>query len=328
MSLDDAVLTYLLHIRVEKGLSRKTRFGSAAWIHRFQRWLAASGYAHAVIDVFCEPVLRRFLLHLTDLKLRPRTIHGAFYPLRMLGDFLVERKLATDNPVRRITLPKKDAAVRKVTSDEEIQKLMAASERLPNLQEVVMARALLAVLVFAGLRRQELLDLRVGDIDLDDRSILVRAGKGSKSRKVFVCRECHAALKEWIVLRPECEHDYLWVRNARHRAAHGILRNLIRNLKAIAGLASANHIQPHSLRHAAATRLLRNGANLRDIQCFLGHSNITTTSIYLHSDEESLRKAAELGSLSAAPPLVDQINTARRLTNDRWRRVSVARGRA
>jgi integrase len=80
------------------------------------------------------------------------------------------------------------------------------------------------------------------------------------------------------------------------------LQTLLAQVRAVAGLKEAAHIQPHSLRHAAATRLLRNGANLRDIQAFLGHSDLTTTAVYLHSDEESQRKMAELGALQPAAP--------------------------
>jgi site-specific recombinase XerD len=75
------------------------------------------------------------------------------------------------------------------------------------------------------------------------------------------------------------------------------LHNLIEALKATAGLRDHANILPHSLRHACATRLMRNGADIRSIQAFLGHSQMTTTAQYLHTDEERLRDISELASM-------------------------------
>src|SRR5207248_3156001 len=75
--------------------------------------------------------------------------------------------------------------------------------------------------------------------------------------------------------------------------------------KAIAGFKGDPRIQPHSIRHAAATRLMRNGADIRSIQAWLGHSQLQTTAIYLHTDEEQVRKIAPLAGLrppQAEPP--------------------------
>jgi integrase len=199
-------------------------------------------------------------------------------------------------------MPKKDAAQRVITSDAEIAKLMEACERQADERQVALSRALLSVLVYGGLRRQEALDLRLGDVDLEDRSILIRSGKGRKSRKLYPCPECMVAIREWLALRGECTHDWLWAYDKGRRVHHGALHSILQEIKAVAGLKTAKHILPHSLRHAAATRLLRNGANLRDIQTFLGHSSVTVTAVYLHSDEESQRKIATLGSLQQHTP--------------------------
>ena len=288
MSIEDVITEYLLYIRHERGLARRTCQVYTSWLHHFQGFLAECQYPDPALDLFCTPVLRRYLYALSERKLRPRSIRSAFNPIRGLGAFLVERGYLTTDPARAVLLPKKDAAHRVVTTDAEISRLLDACERMPTERQVALARGLISVLVYGGLRRQELLDLQLKDVNMTDKSILIRSGKGSKSRKIYPCTECLSALREWLSLRGECQHDWLWAYDRGRRVHHNALQSLLIQIKAIAGLKSASHIQPHSLRHAAATRLLRNGANLRDIQAFLGHSDIVTTAAYLHSDEESL----------------------------------------
>jgi site-specific recombinase XerD len=231
---------------------------------------------------------------------RPRTVRSAFNPIRGLGEYLVQQGVLTENPSLKVTMPKKDAAIRRVVTDEEVTQLLEACERQRSDKQVALSRALLSVLVYGGLRRQELLDLHLSDVNLEEGSILVRSGKGSKSRKVFVYRECRDAVREWLNFRPaQTDHDYLWAYDRTRRISEDGLREVVETVKAIAGLRSHKDIVPHSLRHNCATRLMKNGADVRSIQAFLGHSSINTTQMYLHVSEEQLRGIADLGALSS-----------------------------
>lgn len=203
-----------------------------------------------------------------------------------------------ENSAKKVLLPKKDAAVRRLVSDDEVVRLLEACERLPTPKEIALAHAMISVLVYAGLRRQELLDLHVSDVNVNEGALLVRSGKGSKSRRVFLCCACRDALREWIAVRQkDCRHDYLWAHDRSRRIAEDGIANLLKRLKSIAGLREHDNIQPHSLRHNCATRLMKNGASLSGIQSFLGHTNVSTTQIYLHVDEEQLRSIAELTAI-------------------------------
>jgi site-specific recombinase XerD len=153
------------------------------------------------------------------------------------------------------------------------------------------------VLCFAGLRRAECLALKLDDVNLAKSCIIVRQGKGQKSRTVYPYAACMEALREWLALRPQANHDYLFPFDKKRRICNQGLARLLEDIKAIAGLADHDNVKPHSLRHNCATRLLRNGADMRTIQAFLGHSHLSTTSIYLHTDETRLREVASLGGL-------------------------------
>src|SRR5207248_1788657 len=103
---------------------------------------------------------------------------------------------------------------------------------------------------------------------------------------------------EWLALRQtrKTRHGYLFVREGGRRVGDKTLSTSLEEIKAIAGLKGDPRIRPHSIRHAAATRLLRNGADIRSIQTWLGHSDLKTTAIYLHSDEQQIRAVAHLAA--------------------------------
>jgi|SRR5579884_280277 len=303
MLLADVIQDYLSFIKNERGLSFNTHKGYQTSLRYLCRWLQENGYPEPGIDTFTTLTLRRFLYALVGRSCRPRTIHGYFHSIKGLGEFLIAQGVLTENPAKALTLPKKDAAQRKMVTDEEIAQLLQACERQRNPRQVAFSRAILAVLVYGGLRRQELLDLKLEDVCLKEQSILIRRGKGSKSRRIYICQDCVDALQEWLALRPkDCKHNYLFAFDKNRRIHRNGLHTLVEELKAVAGLRDNKNIVPHSLRHACATRLLRNGADLRSIQAFLGHSQLQTTAIYLHTSEEQLRNIAHLSALIPQRP--------------------------
>lgn len=298
MLLTDAASQYLSHIRYELGYSDRTLLTYRSWLRHYARWVGDQGHADPTVAQISLPLLRRFLVYLTDTrKQKPKSIHSAFHPIRGLCTYLVEQGVLADDPSRNLKLPKKNPPARKMVTDEEVEMILDACDRLATPREVAMARAVFSVLAYAGLRRAELCDLKLDDFSAADASITVRHGKGGKRRKVYPNKACIDAVSEWLTARGECDHEWLWAYNRKWRMAYGALGSLFTRVKAIAGLRHARHIQPHSFRHGCATRLMLNGANLLDIKDHLGHANIETTARYLHSDEMSLRRLAEYGGL-------------------------------
>ena len=298
MKLTDAIADYLGHIRHERGLSKITCLHYQCWLRHFTDWLTDNGYPDADLSAFTLPVLRRYQYHKSTNGARPRTVHSAFHSLRGLGEFLVANGALEENPARQVTLPKKDAAQRLTVTDADVSALFQACERVRTARQTALSRAVLSVLAYGGLRRSEICDLRLGDVNLADKSLLVRSGKGGKSRKVFVCSDAVNALREWLAVREkDCQGDWLFMYDRARRLHHQSIATLIESLKAAAGLRDNQAVKPHGLRHWCATNLLRNGANLRDVQQFLGHSDLMTTCRYLHSSEEQLRNISELTAL-------------------------------
>ncbi len=295
----DAAKDYLNCIRYERGLSSRTCEMYASWLHHYEKWLKENGSQQPTLSEFSTPVLRRFLYTLSARKYRPRTIRGVFYPLRGLGDFLVENGVLDKNPVRALAMPKNDAAERPLVSTEEIAALLDAIERQHNPRQTALSRGLLSTLIFTGIRAGELLDLEVSHVSISEGTLLVAHGKGEKSRQLFPPPECLSALSEWLRIREkECTHPYLWAEDRGRRVGYEGLRRILEEVKSIAGLRGRDNIKCHSLRHAFATRLMTHGAGIKAIQAALGHSDAQTTFRYLHLEEQQIRVMASLASLS------------------------------
>lgn len=301
MQLSDAVTDYLRACRIEKGLQKTTEKCYQAALHHFHEWLTENGYPSPGLDAFTLPTLRRFLYHLAGRELRPRTIRGYFHALRGLGAFLVDVGAIATNPAVSVTLPKLDPAVRKSVSDEEARQLLDACERLHGERRIALARAILGVFTYCGLRRSELMDLKMEDVDLKDKTITVRHGKGNKYRRFHFCDDMATAFREYLALRGQCQSDWLFMFDRVRRVHERGMKALFEQVKAIAGLRDATHVMPHGLRHGFATRLLRAGVDLRTIQSILGHSSLAVTAAYLHTDEERLREVAPMMGLGPKP---------------------------
>lgn len=303
MLLSEIIADYYRHIRYGVGLATRTCECYGTRLRKYERWLATQpGIESPTLSDFTTETLRKFVYHLAAAKQRPRTIRGTVAPLRSLGEYLVEQGALLENPALAVKLPKLDAAKRELVTDEEVRGLLAACGRYADPARRRLAGAIVSVLVYGALRRQECLDLRVSDVRFADKSLLVQQGKGSKSRAVYPHEDCLEAVRLWLAYRPkDCAHDYLFALDKARRVGHGALTTLLREVKAMAGYEDHENIQPHSLRHNCATRLHRAGADLPSIQGLLGHADLTTTAVYLHADEQQLRGLARLGGLEKKP---------------------------
>lgn len=297
MILEDCVRDYHAYLKHEQGAAPQTAEQYQSWLRYLLRWMAANGYPTPTVVDFNTTVLRRFLYHLSGEKdYRPRTVRGAFCPAKGLAKFLVRNGVLAEDPTATIQMPKKDAAIRDTVSDADVRALLDAAERQRNPKQVALARCVLSLLVYGALRRQELLDLHIADVDTTENAVLVRSGKGRKSRRVFVPASVSVAVKEWLAYRPQNPQPWLLAFDARRRIHERGLATLLDELAATAGL-RGQVIRSHMLRHWRASDLMKSGADLHSIMVFLGHTDIRTTQQYLHADEEKCRGLAAISTL-------------------------------
>ncbi|MDX8533737.1 site-specific tyrosine recombinase XerD [Mesorhizobium sp. VK25A] len=218
--------------------------------------------------------------------------------IRQFFKFLYAEGLRGDDPTGTLDSPRKGRPLPKTMSEAETGRLLdraaqEAAETGPDGDRLAALRlhALVEVLYATGLRVSELVGLPVTVALRDDRFFMVR-GKGDKERMVPLSAKAHAAMRAWLAARAErpafAESPFLFP--ASSDSGHLSRQVFARDLKGLAarsGIAAAK-ISPHVLRHAFASHLLQNGADLRAVQQLLGHADISTTQIYTHVLEERL----------------------------------------
>ena len=218
--------------------------------------------------------------------------------LRQFFKFLYAENLRSDDPTGTLDSPRKDRSLPKTMAEAETGRLLdrAALEAAEagNTGDTVAARrmhALVEVLYATGLRVSELVSLPVTVAQRDERFFVVR-GKGNKERMVPLSPKAREAMRAWLVERDgnPALSDGPYLFPSPSESGYLPRQVFARDLKALAaraGIASAK-VSPHVLRHAFASHLLQNGADLRAVQQLLGHADISTTQIYTHVLEERL----------------------------------------
>ena len=217
--------------------------------------------------------------------------------LRQFYKFLYAEGLRTDDPTGTLDSPRKDRSLPKIMSEAETGRLLdrAAEEAARGEQAGRYAarrlHALVELLYATGLRVSELVSLPVSVALRDDRFFVVR-GKGDKERMVPLSEKARKATRTWLVERDrDPRHaESGWLFPASSESGYlprQVFARELKGLAARAGIAAAK-VSPHVLRHAFASHLLQNGADLRAVQQLLGHADISTTQIYTHVLEERL----------------------------------------
>lgn len=216
--------------------------------------------------------------------------------LRQFYKFLYAEGLRKDDPTGTIDAPKKPRPLPKILSEADAGRLLDRAEReaaddTADRSSALRLHALVEVLYATGLRVSELVALPV-KVALRDERFFVVVGKGRKERMVPLSAKARAAMKAWLTARAETPRFAAspWLFPSPSESGHvprQVFGRELKSLAARAGVAAAK-VSPHVLRHAFASHLLQNGADLRAVQQLLGHADISTTQIYTHVLEERL----------------------------------------
>jgi integrase/recombinase XerD len=243
--------------------------------------------------------IRAFLTDLSGRGFSAATIARRLSAVRQLTRFLYAEGHRTDDPGAVLEGPKRGTTVPKTLSVKDVDRLLAVAAKgiedtgRPMGERLRAARlsCLLEVAYATGLRVSELVSLPASAARNRTGALTV-TGKGRKERLVPLGETARAAMARWLVLREEAGlAGSKWLYPAGSAQGFITRQQVGRDLKAAAGAAglSAVDFSPHVLRHAFASHLLQNGADLRVVQTLLGHADISTTQIYTHVLEERLK---------------------------------------
>lgn len=289
--------SFLDMMSAERGGSENTLAAYRRDLTDYADFLAARGATVATVPT---AVIRDHLAALTGLGFKATTLARHLSAIRQFHKFLYAEGLRAEDPTSILEGPKQGRALPKVLSVDEVDGLLAAAREgiedatRPILQRLRAARmtALLETLYASGMRVSELVALKriAARPGLEVLSII---GKGNKERLVPLTDSAKRAMARYLDLLAEAGKDQAspWLFPSFGESGHLTRQHFALDLKQVAraaGIAPAR-VSPHVLRHAFASHLLQNGADLRSVQMMLGHADIATTQIYTHVLDERMK---------------------------------------
>lgn len=279
---------YVRYLRLERNLSPNT-------IEAYRNDLAHLEAFMMRNDLKLENVtleqLHTFAASLHEYGITPRSQARVLSGVRSFFRFLVLDGVVESDPTELLEWPSLPEHLPVVLSLEEIDRIEDSIDL--SKAEGARNRAIIEVLFSCGLRVSELVNMKLSDLYLEDRVLLVR-GKGNKERLVPVSNKAIADLKRWFFdrnlmkIKPG-EDDYVFLNRRGAHLTRTMILIMVKRQAEEAGIKKT--ISPHTFRHSFATALLQGGADLRSIQAMLGHEKIDTTLVYTHISNEQLRKA-------------------------------------
>lgn len=234
-------------------------------------------------------IVRNYLKILSDLKYNNSTIARKLSSLRSYFAYLLANKKIKNNIFNLINNPKKEKKLPNFLTYQEFEDLIFSIDN--NDIYAKRNKLILELLLASGLRVSELVNIKLEDIDINNKSIRV-VGKGSKERIVYFNLHTETSLKDYLdnsrsKLLKNKKSNYLFINNKSTKLTREGVFEIINKIATKANI--KHHLSPHVLRHTFATFLLNEGADIRSVQTLLGHESLSTTQIYTHITSDALK---------------------------------------
>ena len=295
LKMPDAIDGFLAMLAAERGAAKNTIEAYRRDLDGAQSVLERGGVT--LLDATTDD-LRDYLTVLDQSGLKASTAARKLAALRQFYRFLYGEGQRGDDPAQALSGPKQGRPLPKTLSIADVDRLLAVVQEgiddadRPEGERFRAARmtALLEFLYATGLRVSELVSLPIRAARTKDRLLAVK-GKGGRERLVPLTDKSKEAMLRYLALGEGRLKASLWLFPSDSESGHMTRQAFARDLKALAAAAGipTRLISPHVLRHAFASHLLQNGADLRVVQQLLGHADISTTQIYTHLPDERLK---------------------------------------
>jgi integrase/recombinase XerC len=281
---------FLKYLKVELNYSENTIKSYNLELLKYQDYLKNKNIDYLKIT---KDEIRTYLKYLDDLKYKNSSISRNLSALRSFYQYLIINKKIGKNIFNGIHNPKLEKKLPNYLGENDINLILEFPNCDGYKKSIYTTRDLLIIelLYDTGCRVNELVNIKLKDININDQSIRV-LGKGSKERIVYFGEYTKDTINDYMTTRQEILNgkisDYLLVSKESGSITTRRVAQIIDSI--IKLVAIKNNVTPHTLRHTFATHMLNNGADLRCVQELLGHSSLSTTQIYTHVSNERLRK--------------------------------------
>jgi integrase/recombinase XerC len=278
--LEQAVASFIEHCEFERCLSKNT-------CENYQRDLKqwCQGIQNKPLNNISLHDIQQWIMRAHEAGKSPRSLARMLASLRSFFKYCCQQNWCELNPAVGVKTPKADKPLPKTLDVDQIAVLLKNPEDTPIL---VRDFAIMELFYSSGLRLSELVDVSLPDLDFQD-GLLRVTGKGNKTRIVPVGKQALQQIKHWLKIREgwlKQATDALFISQRGDRLGNRAIQKRLQFWGEKLGLAGSLH--PHKLRHSVASHLLESSGDLRAVQEFLGHANLSTTQIYTQLDFQHL----------------------------------------
>jgi site-specific recombinase XerD len=287
-SLETTMAGYL------RTLEGKNRSGATILAYRtdigqFITWLRDTNITIETANDVERVDVIEYLSHLAQRNLSGVSRARKLAAIREYFRFAKIEGLIEASPVEGIDTPKTEKRGRNYLTPEEYSRLLAAAGTSTR------DYCILMTFLQTGLRVSELCSLRLEDVDLENKTLYVRVGKGMNARTIDLEKKGVQSIKSWLAVRPNVLSDRLFLNRDNEPLGERGVQKLLNKYCQIAGI--TKRISPHSLRHTFASYKAEAGVSPFQLQQWLGHSSLDTTQIYVHLARKNAKKVMEATSL-------------------------------
>ena len=283
--MEKQIKLFLEFLQNEKKLSDNTLQSYKRDIIQYQNYLEENGINYAKVS---KEDIKAYLNYLKQIGKKPSTISRNLASIRSFYQFSIRNKKIKNDPTEDVQSPKIEKRVPSVLTAQEVELLLEQPKDVDL--KGTRDKAMLEFAYATGMRVTEIINLNIEDVNLEGEYVICRVG--SKQRNIPLGSLSLKALKEYIdearpiLIRNEKEKALFVNVNGQRLTRQGFWK-IVKYYKEQAHI--TKDITPHVLRHSFATHLLQNGADLKSIQTMLGHSDISSTQVYMQFQDDGLK---------------------------------------
>ena len=291
MNENNHISNFLEMIVIERGLAKNTAFSYKNDLNQLNEFCKKKNLSILKID---EKKLEDYLSKFIDQGFEKSSLARKISTYTQFFDFLTVEKIIKNNPIKNIKQPKLDSKLPVIISIKDIQNLISYSKRdTSNLGKRL--NCMIEIMYASGIRVSELVSMTLASL-YQDKNFIIISGKGNKERLIPISKDTQNTINDYLKIRKfffNRNKEVKWLFPSKQSKIGHITRQRFSQLLSL--LADKADVQikkisPHKLRHAFASHLLANGADLRSLQQMLGHEDISTTQIYTHILDERLKQ--------------------------------------
>lgn len=295
--IDPLILDFMAFIQLRQNRSELTVEAYARDLHEFGAWLQKHPLSkspmkreYPELRTVTDTDINRYIMYLTGTrKWAGTTVRRKLSSIKALYRFMKRQHLRDDNPAADMDLPPIAKRLPRHLPVPEIGTLLNTRPNAEHKQwQRIRDNAIMELLYAAGIRRAEVCNINLADVNLRDRLINVY-GKGRKTRLVVINQAAASAIERYLAVRPSGKDEALFLGRGGKRLTPKHVWRIFNEIYKLSGLKM--RVTPHTMRHSFATHLVENGVDLQIVRSLLGHESLATTGMYLGT-EGSVKKRA------------------------------------